>query len=135
MPAMFDAEALVDGRRTAIMAPATILDQIRLTPDAECQNVDDNLEEGTEVYEVNICGRDRCRVGAETSIRSLATGRRYPLLVTRIRLVDCHALAPDDVAALGYPSREDFERTWQLLNTPTGWLIHLIPLAADAPLH
>ncbi len=133
MVALFEAEALLDGRRSAVVAPATILDLIRLTPDSPQQKPNElKLAIGLEVHEVAVVGRDLCQVGVEKSIRSLKTGRRYPMLVTGIRLVDCHALAPDDVAALGYASFEDFRQAWSMLDTPCGWLIHLLPLSTTA---
>jgi hypothetical protein len=136
MVATLEAETLLDGRRSAVLAPATILDRIRLTPECPPQKPDDlQLTIGIEVYEVNHVGRDCCRVGEEKSIRSLKTGRRYPMLVTGIRLVDCDALAPDDVAALGYANHEDFKRAWSMLNTPCGWLIHLLPLSTTTRAH
>jgi hypothetical protein len=129
MIALFDAEALLDGRRSAVLAPATDLDQIRLVPDGPCCQLSD-VAVGTEVSEVNIVGRDLSQVGVEKSIRSLKTGRRYPLLVTSIRLVDCKALVPGDLAALGYASHADFEHAWRMLNTARGWLIRLTPPSA-----
>jgi hypothetical protein len=130
--AHFDAEALLDGRRSAVLIPATPNDRIRLAADGARQRLD-AIPVGAKVYEVVHFGFEFSQVGATMAMRSLRTDRRYALTVTGIHLVNCAELTPDELAALGHASRASFDGEWgEVLDDRLAWFIHLIPLSTTA---
>jgi hypothetical protein len=135
MAALFDAEALLDGHRSAVLVPATPADRIRLTP-ADVRHRLDDIPIGAAVYEVNHFGHEFSQVGATMSIRSLRTGRRYALTVTGIHLVRCSELTPGELAELGHASRASFDGEFgAAMGDRPAWFVRLIPLAATPHTH
>ncbi len=135
MAAMFEAEALLDGRRSAVLIPATAADRIRLAPDDVRRCLDD-IPIGAAVYEVNHFDHEFSQVGATMSMRSLCTGRRYALTVTDVHLVRCSELTPGELAKLGHASRASFDGEFGLaLGDRPAWFVRLIPLPATYQLN
>jgi hypothetical protein len=128
MAAHFHAEELLDGRRSAVLIPATDADRIRLTPNDVHHSLA-NIPIGAAVYEVNHFGYEFSQVGATMSMRSLPTGRRYALTVTGIHLVRCSELTPGELAELGHASRASFDGEFgSALGDRPAWFVRLIPL-------
>jgi hypothetical protein len=130
--AHFHAEELLDGRRTAVLIPATPNDRIRLAPDGARQRLD-TIPVGTKVYEVLHFGFEFSQVGATLTMRSLRTGQHYALTVTGVHLVNCDELTPDELIELGHASRASFDGEFGLaLGDRPAWFIRLIPLSTTA---
>jgi len=135
MPVMFEAESLLDGHRMAGLVPATTADSARLAPGEDWRGLDD-VALATEVYEVSHFGHFVSRRGEVTTVKSLATGRRYEMMVTGLRLVRCSDLTPVELADLGHATRQSFDLGFgQALGARRAWLVHLLPVAASAHSH
>ena len=128
MPATLDAEAFLDGRRTAALAPATLYDRARLTPDGDWLELD-QIPLGSQVHEVNHFDRHTSTHGGVMSMRSLKTDRRYDLVITSIHLVRSSELTAEEMAELGYSSREAFDQFgWGAqLKDRRAWLMRVMP--------
>jgi hypothetical protein len=128
MPITFDAEAFVDGRRSATLAPATHSDRARLTPDGGWLGIDD-IEIGTQIHEVNHFGRHTTTHGTVMHMESIVSRRIFPLMVTDIHLVRCSDLTPDELAELGHADRASFDAEFgESLGDRRAWLIRVIPV-------
>lgn len=128
MPVMFDVAPLLDGRRSAVLVPATLDDLARLTPDGDWLPLG-GTPLGEPIYDVDHFGHSTHHCGENMVIRSLTSGQLYQFITSDIRLVRCDDLTADVLAALGHDTRASFDAEWgEALGSRRAWLIYLAPL-------
>ena len=100
-------QAIVEGRKTAILTAATIQDQYSM--DGLWNSVNDGWDHGIAVDAVQHFGRHQLATFDIIKVEALET--MHPVCLVRIdeiRMMDCAALEDGEITALGYDSREEF---------------------------
>ena len=125
MPVVFDIQGLLDGTKTALLAPATRSDQALI--DGEVVTLD-AVPLRAPVQQVQHFGRHASTVGEPIAARSVSTGSQYDALITALYLIRSDDLTPEELGALGYEDRSDFDAEWgDKLKHRRAWFIRIMP--------
>jgi hypothetical protein len=101
MPIIIGVQTILDGSRTAVLVPAVTRDRVRLTPDGDWISIDD-IELGTEVYEVNHFGQHTSQKGSTWSIKDLLNRElTAQVVICTISLERANQLTDAQLATLG----------------------------------
>lgn len=126
--ALFHAEKLLDGARSALLVPAVGMDQYQVHAGETWRSLTDDLPLGTLVHAVRHLQRTESCVGGLGSVRALPGKARIEVQIISIQLLDGTALTDHELAALGYADRASFETGLSgLLGQQRSWFIHVIP--------
>ncbi len=128
MPVMLSIQPLIDGRKTATLTVSVASDRYQRDQNGLWYLVHD-LQHGDGVQAVSHFGRHFTRVGTVTTIRSLETNTKIDMLITEIIFVEVARLTDQDIADLGYATRQDWALDWgDVVKKRHGWFVRLIPV-------
>jgi hypothetical protein len=139
--ALFHAERILYGSKTALLIPAVPNDYYRTSaigphPDDGWRARDEGFIHGRMVHTVSHFGPYDgtspyvTATGGQVSIRALPSRERLQAQVTEIRMVECARLSDAEIGELGYSNRvaymDDAGRTMQQRKA---WFVRIIPLS------
>jgi hypothetical protein len=131
----FHAERFLDGRKTALLLPAIPRDRYQAVDGSPWQARDDGFEHHHPVHSIHQAGRHVLTEGEVLSLRSLETGDCLSLRVLEIHSVECARLSDQDLADLGYPSRDRYDAEWgRLIQHRRAWLLRVTLVSPAEPL-
>jgi hypothetical protein len=114
--------------KSAILTPATNQDRHRAGADWQTW---EHWTPGGAVQEVEHFGRHTTRLGDTFMVRDVPSGELVcPVEVVQIRMTDTGSLTADELADLGYASREAFDQENPMRDRRV-WLMHVFPIATD----